>query len=128
MVFHRTTQNPVTLSKPILSKKIKLSGMVSVLLISLLFWRYLDSLRPKNWNNKIDENHVIILPTFNKSHTSFSSIMLFQPFWPQTDPSTQKSYTTDWTYLRFFKLKLSGYPQFRKYQNKLFKCSQFKKY
>ena len=54
--------------------------------------------------------------------------MLFQPFWPQTDPSTQKSYTTDWTYLRFFKLKLSGYPQFRKYQNKLFKCSQFKKY
>ena len=40
--------------------------------------------------------------------------MLFQPFWPQTDPSTQKSYTTDWTYLRFFKLKLSGYPQFRK--------------
>ena len=43
--------------------------------------------------------------------------MIFQFYWPQTEPNVPISHTTNCQYLQFSKLKLSLHPQFKKYQN-----------
>lgn len=62
-------------------------------LSSICFWSIWDSLRPKNWTLKDDENSAFLLLSRSKKNRVIF-IDFFFPFWHPTVPINPKSYTT----------------------------------